>query len=179
MDVTNGGSERLDSWKAIAAYLKRDVRTVRRWEHELALPVRRLPGGHGRSVFAYTAEIDAWLGANPPTSPQVQDDALPGEPVASNQITRRQYTAAAAAVLILGAGGAAWVSLRPPVPLSAFQVQVTDTAVIGMANGREQWRHQFTGERIDVPPERGRHPADILHTAPQAIIAATALQVGP
>jgi len=33
--------ERLDSWKEIAAYLKRDVRTVRRWEHAEGLPVHR------------------------------------------------------------------------------------------------------------------------------------------
>ena len=57
--VTDPG--RLDSWKAIAAYLHRDGLTVRRWERRLGLPVRRLPGGRGASVFAYTAEIDAWL----------------------------------------------------------------------------------------------------------------------
>ena len=33
-------ADRLDSWKEIAAYLKRDERTVRRWEAE-GLPVRR------------------------------------------------------------------------------------------------------------------------------------------
>jgi hypothetical protein len=30
--------DRLDSWKEIAAYLKRDVRTVHRWEAEEGLP---------------------------------------------------------------------------------------------------------------------------------------------
>src|ERR1700760_1633430 len=53
--------DRLDSWKAIAAYLQRDERTVQRWERELGLPVRRVPGGRGRSVFAYLHEIEAWL----------------------------------------------------------------------------------------------------------------------
>ena len=33
-------SDRLGSWKEIAAYLKRDTSTVRRWEKE-GLPVRR------------------------------------------------------------------------------------------------------------------------------------------
>src|ERR1041385_1511743 len=33
---------RLDSWKAIAAYLGRGVRTVQRWEREEGLPVHRL-----------------------------------------------------------------------------------------------------------------------------------------
>ena len=52
-------SERLDSWKEIAAYLKRDERTVRRWEKE-GLPVRRKVHHKQASVFAYRAEIDAW-----------------------------------------------------------------------------------------------------------------------
>ena len=33
--------DRLDSWKEIAAYLNRGVRTVRRWEEEEGLPVHR------------------------------------------------------------------------------------------------------------------------------------------
>jgi excisionase family DNA binding protein len=53
--------ERLDSWKEIAAYLGRDLRTVRRWEKEKRLPVHRVPGGERRAVFAYRAQIDAWL----------------------------------------------------------------------------------------------------------------------
>jgi len=51
--------ERLDSWKEIAAYLKRDERTVRRWEKE-GLPVHRRVHRKQASVFAYREEIDAW-----------------------------------------------------------------------------------------------------------------------
>jgi dienelactone hydrolase len=50
---------RLDSWKEIAAYLKRDERTVRRWERE-GLPVRRHMHKKQASIYAYKAEIDAW-----------------------------------------------------------------------------------------------------------------------
>lgn len=50
---------RLDSWKAIAAYLKRDTRTVRRWERE-GLPVHRHMHAKKASVYAYTSEIDRW-----------------------------------------------------------------------------------------------------------------------
>jgi hypothetical protein len=53
--------ERLDSWKEIAAYLGRDLRTLRRWEEEKGLPIHRVPGGERRAVFAYRTEIDAWL----------------------------------------------------------------------------------------------------------------------
>lgn len=52
-------SDRLDSWKEIAAYLKRDERTVRRWETE-GLPVHRKVHKKQASIFAYRAEIDAW-----------------------------------------------------------------------------------------------------------------------
>ena len=60
MTTSPTSEARLDSWKAIAQYLKRDVATARRWE-KLGLPVRRVPGGRGTSVFAYPSEIDQWL----------------------------------------------------------------------------------------------------------------------
>jgi excisionase family DNA binding protein len=59
--MSQPNSERFDSWKEIAAYLGRDLRTVRRWEKDKGLPVHRVPGGERRAVFAYRAEIDAWL----------------------------------------------------------------------------------------------------------------------
>src|SRR5215472_9609372 len=48
---------RLDSWKEIAAYLRRSVRTVTRWEREQRLPVHRHKTG---TVYAYKPELDAW-----------------------------------------------------------------------------------------------------------------------
>lgn len=54
-------SRRLGSWKEIARYLGRTVRTVQRWEQTLDLPVRRLQHDGGASVFAYTHELDRWL----------------------------------------------------------------------------------------------------------------------
>ena len=52
-------SERLDSWKEIAAYLRRDESTVRRWEKE-GLPVHRHGHKKKASVYAHKPEIDAW-----------------------------------------------------------------------------------------------------------------------
>jgi eukaryotic-like serine/threonine-protein kinase len=51
---------RLDSWKEIAAYLKRDIRTVQRWEKLERLPVRRHQHQKRGSAFAYRDELDAW-----------------------------------------------------------------------------------------------------------------------
>ena len=52
--------DRLDSWKEIAAYLNRGVRTVRRWEREEGLPVHRQVHRVLGSVYAYKSEIEAW-----------------------------------------------------------------------------------------------------------------------
>jgi Tol biopolymer transport system component len=57
---SNGPGDRLDSWKAIASYLGRGVRTVQRWEREEALPVHRLAHEKRGSVYAYRPEVDAW-----------------------------------------------------------------------------------------------------------------------
>src|SRR5687768_6701512 len=51
---------RLESWKEIAAYLNRDARTVRRWEHSEGLPVHRHRHLARSSVYAFPSELDAW-----------------------------------------------------------------------------------------------------------------------
>jgi eukaryotic-like serine/threonine-protein kinase len=51
---------RLESWGEIASYLRREVRTVQRWEKTLDLPVRRLLVGKQSSVYAYRSELDQW-----------------------------------------------------------------------------------------------------------------------
>lgn len=57
--------EFLNSWKEIANYMGRGVRTVQRYEVEYGLPIRR-PANKSRSaVMATRAEIDAWVAAAP------------------------------------------------------------------------------------------------------------------
>lgn len=53
-------TDRLDSWKEIAAYLRREVRTVQLWEKKEGLPVHRHFHKRLGSVFAYRSEIDVW-----------------------------------------------------------------------------------------------------------------------
>jgi len=52
--------DRLDSWKEIAAFLKRGVRTVQRWEETEGLPVHRHQHAKLGSVYALRSEVAAW-----------------------------------------------------------------------------------------------------------------------
>jgi len=54
-------NDRLDSWKEIAQYLDRTVRTCQRWENKLDLPVYRVAGKMRSSVYAFRSEIDFWM----------------------------------------------------------------------------------------------------------------------
>src|SRR5215470_20200866 len=72
--------DRLDSWKEIAAYLGRGIRTVQRWEREEGLPVHRLAHDKRGSVYARRNELAAWwesrrvtLAAQPPREEETDD----------------------------------------------------------------------------------------------------------
>jgi len=55
----------LNSWKEIADYMGRGVRTIQRYERDLRLPVHR-PAGKSRSaVIAFADEIDQWMRKGP------------------------------------------------------------------------------------------------------------------
>jgi hypothetical protein len=54
-------SKILGSWKEIAAYLGKGVRTVQRWEQLYGLPVRRPADSPLGVVYVSCEELDAWL----------------------------------------------------------------------------------------------------------------------
>ena len=80
----NEESTVLSSWKDIAKYLGKGVRTVQRWEQHLGLPVRRPVGASQKSaVLLHRADVDAWLSTRfvartvtPIEAPVRADDAL-------------------------------------------------------------------------------------------------------
>ena len=65
----------LNSWKEIATYVGRGVRTVQRYELQLGFPVRRPAGMFRGSVMAFSDEIDAWLNRAPTHWQQVVNEA--------------------------------------------------------------------------------------------------------
>src|SRR6516162_10957517 len=80
--------DRLDSWKEIAAYLKKSVRTVHRWESEEALPIHRHLHQSSGTVYAFKSELDAWW-----ASRKTQLEAL-AEPPEETQPTGRRSASA-------------------------------------------------------------------------------------
>jgi len=57
-------SATLTSWKEIAKYIGKGVRTVQRWERMLRFPVRRPIANQKGIVLADTEEIDAWMASS-------------------------------------------------------------------------------------------------------------------
>ncbi|HEY2529970.1 MAG TPA: hypothetical protein VGJ20_18870 [Xanthobacteraceae bacterium] len=69
---------RLDSWKKIAVYLKRDITTVQRWEKREGMPVHRHVHDKMGSVYAFQPELDAWMRRrSDQPSPSVTEEAGP------------------------------------------------------------------------------------------------------
>jgi Tol biopolymer transport system component len=89
--------DRLDSWKEIAAYLKRDVSTVQRWEKREAMPVHRHLHDKLGSVYALRSELDAWSRSRRPQ----QSDQPVVEPADARLLRRVLWASAAAGAAVL------------------------------------------------------------------------------
>ena len=87
--------DELDSWKAIAAYLKRDVTTVQRWERREGMPVHRHLHDKQGSVYAFCSELDAWSEGR--RTATAQNEECPSEQVAQHRYRPPQPPASHAA----------------------------------------------------------------------------------
>lgn len=172
--MPDAGDGRLDSWKAIAEYLGRDVATVRRWEKALGLPVRRLPGGRrGHSVFAYTSEIDAWLRA----SPDPPDAAISA--VGQRQTRSRWPVWVLVGTLLVAAAGAlTWRPFTAQVSAADLRVEVSQAGVVARdLPGRLLWQHPFPASRMVHVAGPGRS-SRILSTDPAGVLVWTLYSTG-
>lgn len=154
---------RLDSWKAIADYLGRDVRTAIRWEKERQLPVRRVPGGRARSVFAFAEELDAWMaGAHGAAGAAElhQEEAAVDQSAAPRRTIRRWPVIVAGLVITVAAAtmlprASGWRSA--PIATAAI---VGQTLVSYDADRREVWRYDLPAG-AGTPGTRGVRVVDI------------------
>jgi hypothetical protein len=178
--------QRLDSWKAIAEYLQRDVATVARWEKGLGLPVRRV-AGTGRSVFAYTSEIDEWLRTNRPNGdsdaplpPSTEASAAPASPASKPSRAAFglwSWLGLSAAVLALVA--ALWIRPRTTAA-EDLRVELTDTGVVARDSlGKETWRHSFPGNGTTYLPLASPGRTQIVAAAPAGVYFATGYRANP
>jgi Tol biopolymer transport system component len=72
-------ADRLESWKEIAAYLRRDVTTVQRWEKREGMPVHRHQHDKMGSVYAFRADLDAWARSRSPVVGSSERDDEPAQ----------------------------------------------------------------------------------------------------
>ncbi|HEX7237224.1 MAG TPA: DNA-binding protein [Gammaproteobacteria bacterium] len=123
-------TDRLDSWKRIAAYLKRDVSTVQRWERREGMPVHRHLHDKLGSVFAFRSELDEWWQSRrdgveaadarggDETTPGVEaappPDAPSGEPQPSEppRVARRLVPWILLAAIVAAVAGGAWLAVQ-------------------------------------------------------------------
>ncbi len=100
---------RLDSWKEIAAYLGREVRTAQLWEKSEGLPVHRHQHRRQGSVYAFESELDAWRGARK-LSPVEEAPEPAVEAPAPPSSTRRTLAVVGGAAIVVAAiiGLAIW-----------------------------------------------------------------------
>lgn len=130
--------ETLSSWKAIAVYLGRSVRAVQNWEKEEGLPVHRHRHVDGATVFAYRAELDAWLAARSPraTGPAAAEVATSvAEPVARPRDRRAVWLGAA--LLAIALAGIAIALARPAREHELHSLAVLPLRPIGPDAGVE------------------------------------------
>lgn len=153
--MTTDGSppvDRLDSWKAIAEYLDRDVATVRRWEQLLGLPVRRVAGVRGGSVFAFKSEIDVWLQQDRRGQPA--EEVSPPAPAAKPS---RVLLAAGLVTLVAVAVTAAWWLWPSAVDVRGLRVEVVRDGVVAKSStGEEVWRDRLSPGSVSFVSEVGR-----------------------
>ena len=127
--------ERLESWKEIAVYLKRSVRTLHRWEKEEGLPIHRQLHKDLGSVFAYKNELDTWARSRSVRTEfegHVQERASPKRLRMTIAVTL-----AAAAVVI---GSVSYMAARRAAPArSGPNAPVDSLELISTFSGSHRW----------------------------------------
>ena len=128
----------LDSWKAIALYLQRDVTTVQRWEKQEGMPVHRHLHHKRGSVYALSSELDAWRQSRKLRFDDVQEPA-PEAPAGSDrqQTTvpggRRWFVLSAAAVALVALLTLVYVATRSRAG-DAGRPKIRSLAVLPLQN---------------------------------------------
>jgi tetratricopeptide (TPR) repeat protein len=84
--------DQIRGWKDIASYFGRDERTVKRWERQRNLPVRRIPGPGRANVYILVSELEAWLAAGNLYSSSVEQENAQGNARRNEQKDERSLS---------------------------------------------------------------------------------------
>jgi hypothetical protein len=121
--------QRLDSWKDIAAYLKRDVSTVQRWEKRERMPVHRHVHDKLGSVYAFRPELDAWWrGRGGQLTGQEPSDPVHAGDAAASPAPATWFRAALAGVVVVAVVASAGFLRRFASPDDGTTASATSTA---------------------------------------------------
>jgi len=130
----NPPEDRLDSWKEIAAYLKRDVTTVQRWEKRENMPVHRHLHDRIGSVYASRVDLDEWMRSRNLRTGQANGEDAPAPdpaPQASGKVASfRKWVLPLAIAAAAAIGSILWLRSterfwRNPIADARFQT-ITD-----------------------------------------------------
>ena len=184
-EVTSGNSrqdELLDSWKEIAAYLKRDVRTVQGWEKREGLPIHRHAHDQLATVYTYRSEIDTWL-AN---RGRVLENDKPGWFRFFSENKKTVVGVASGVTLFLLVGLVAWMGIgsspnpeglsfqeRDWVLIADFENRTGESVLDGVleyALEREIANSQFVNV---VPSERVQDSLRLMKKPPETVVDAS------
>jgi len=135
--MSGEGRTRLTSWKEIAAHLRREVRTVVRWEKERGLPVHRVPGGRGRSVFAFTDELDRWAAGA---------DSEPAAPRSAAGVWKPRWLAAAT-IAIVAVAAAGIVTAWPRAEIAQLAMNASGVSASSAA-AKPLWSFRFPTRNV-------------------------------
>ncbi len=135
MPTPPNGEDRLDSWKEIAAYLGREVRTVQLWEKSEGMPIHRQQHAKQGSVYAFKSELDTWRDARKTASVEKSE--------------RKQLIVAVAIAAIVGIamGGWAYIKRTPDLPSSIVVLPFVD---FSPQHDQEYFSDGLTEEIIDA-----------------------------
>lgn len=132
--------DHLDSWKAIAAHLKRDVTTVQRWEKREGMPVHRHLHAKLGSVYASRTELDLWArGRNLRAAQQNGDKIVPPDTAS--------HVLAPVSPLRVGGGQRSW-KLKATFGVAGIALAIG--ALVWMHQVEYFWRNPLAGARLQT-----------------------------
>lgn len=129
-DRSTGSQERLESWKEIAAFLGKGIRTVQRWERTEDLPVRRHVHERGGTVYAFKSEVREWYRSRQTRlEGEAEEEAVVAPPASHRRLTSSSMAGILLCVLAaIGGAVMLWPRSRPFAALTTPLLSVVGRA---------------------------------------------------